>query len=210
MPQLFETFMFYKSYEEDSPYHNLIPDKLSAINALWDNADRSPEAIKAFLTEKDKDLIINLFKNNSIYKDAGLYAIAKALITAYDEIDSDKQSQQDLLELKLYLYKTQLSPDLSTDEYVKYIEKQEELIQNLSSEVVSDILSIENYSAYPETQSFIDNRLFLVYSFWARRNKEGNSKVVYNLIKEMHSKITNENFEEEIAEPAILDDIYEN
>lgn len=211
MPQLFETSMFYKSYEQDSPYYNLITDKVSAISVLWENADRSPEAIKAFFTEKDKVTIVKLFENNSLYKDAGLYAIVKALITAYDEIEDDEQSQRILQELKSSLYKTQLNPDLDTDEYFEIREKQEDQVNNLISATVTDILSEENYSSHPESSSQIENRLFLVYSFWARRDKEGNKEVVYNLIKELHSKITKENFEEEeITEPVLIDNEYED
>lgn len=183
MPQLFEKYLFYKS--NDLSLHNLY-DKNDALRALWNNVDRSPEAIKSFLTENDKLMITTIFKNNTIYKDCGLSAIAQSLLTSYEEIEASEQDKQHLYNLKRVIYEEPYDLDDDSNYYIEA----SRLIQVLASDKVKTLMALENYSAYKDSGSELDNRLQLIYTFWARRLKEGNKEVVYNLIKELHEGIT--------------------
>jgi len=184
MPQLFETYVF-NNYGKNIFYRNL-NHKSEALVALWNNVDRSPEAIKSFLTENDKLMLVNIFKNNTIYKDSGLSAIAQSLLTSYEEIEASEQDKQHLYNLKRVIYEEPYDLDDDSDYYTEA----RRLIQELTSEQVNTLMALENYSAYQDSGSELNNRLQLIYTFWARRLKENNKEEVYHLIKELHEGIT--------------------
>ncbi|QXP60870.1 hypothetical protein [Olleya sp. HaHaR_3_96] len=161
---------------------NYVQSKIGMINHLWNTVDRSTESINTLLTDNDKLKIYDLFKHNTIYKDSGIAAIVKGLITAYNEIENNENAQYHFNTLKSRLYDT-------TDDYSQLEETERIANEDLASATVTDILSDENYTTYPESYSYIGNRVFYVYSFWARRQTEGNQDVVYLLLKQLDNTL---------------------
>ena len=146
---------------------NLIktPSLNTYLHYLWRNIDRSPENIK-YLFDQNKEYAYVLLKTGNTYKNSGFERTIKILIKSYEEITNNK----DLLKELNTRSKT---IGVLTDTIYKKIESQE--MKVLISEFRdSDFVSYTHW----------------VYSFWARRKKENNAEIVYQIIKEFDNEMS--------------------
>lgn len=157
---------------------NPVVNKDDFLNFLYSKFDRSPENIKNFFTSDILQPVYSYFKDNTLYEDSGMHSIAKAFLVSYQEIKDEDHLLDNL--------------------YLKLIEnKGYNFTTNMASEEVKLILDDENYTAYNTSYSSLESRIFITYSFWARRHHEGNKEIVYKLLKELHNNLSKENIETE-------------
>ncbi|MCL5246243.1 hypothetical protein M4I21_10520 [Cellulophaga sp. 20_2_10] len=139
--------------------------------------DRSPENLRKILTPQVKDNIYSLFKNNNIYKESGSEAMLKASLLIYEDL----RGQEDLM---AQIYTLGVAQNRT---------KTLELVSENASEKVQSILKYENYTSY-DRQGFLEleDRIWYLYTFWARRHHEGNADYVFELLKEFHTNVATE------------------
>lgn len=147
---------------------------LDNFNKLLRCINRSPETIKHFFSDKDKERIYSLFEGNTIYQSSGLSAIAEGLLFTYEDLKDDPDFLDAFGEVA---YGT--ASNKERDTYYDIA---------TSNQKLNEILSDERYWD-PTDQSYLTNRTWYVYTFWMRRHREGNSEVVYELIKEIHDNL---------------------
>lgn len=139
------------------------------INLLIYNFSRSADILEDFFKAENKRDVYLLFGNNTLYRDTGIQAMVIAMVEAHQELE-DKES-------------------LLSDFYRNADNAGFDYFNNIASNKVKELLSDENYSNYDNSWSDLDRRVFYVYSFWARRNHEENSEIVYKLLKELHENL---------------------
>ncbi|SFW26237.1 hypothetical protein [Cellulophaga fucicola] len=151
---------------------------------LISKIDRSPENLRKILTPQVKDNIYSLFKNNNIYKESGSEAMLKASLLIYEDL----REQEDLM---AQIYTLGVAQNRT---------KTLELVSEIASEEVQSILKYENYTSYDRAGYLkLQDRIWYLYTFWARRHHEGNADYVYELLKEFHTNVA--------AEELVTDDI---
>jgi hypothetical protein len=165
---------------------NLIktPNLNTYLHYLWRNIDRSPENIK-YLFDQNKEYAYVLLKTGNSYKTSGFERTIKILIKSYEEIANNKDLLQELNARSKKI-------SVLSDTIYKKLESQE--MKGLISEFRdSDFVSYTNW----------------VYSFWARRDKENNAEIVYQIIKEFDSEMSKYiHIEEKIDEEGYYEEGY--
>ncbi|QCE40947.1 hypothetical protein [Psychroserpens sp. NJDZ02] len=180
LSQAYETGFPYTA-KDTSKYDIDFSDKLDLINYIWNIVDRSPESINTLLTDTDKRSLYALFKSNTLYKDSGIEALVKGLITAHDEIENIEESKH---------YFNNLKPQLYDSSDNSYYEARRIVDEDLTTSHIKEVLSDKNYNIYSGSNSHLEHRIFFVYSFWARRQTEGNQDIVYQLLKELDHNVS--------------------
>lgn len=142
----------------------------SQFNYLWNKIDRSPENIKKLISENDKQFLYSLFDGNNFYKKSGVQSMVEGLLLSYREIN-----ESDWL-----LDKFQNFPQKYEFQYV--------IVDDAISEEMLEVLADYKYSFYGENTD-IEQRVYYVYSFWARRFKEGNSELVHQMLQDFHENV---------------------
>ncbi len=164
-----------------SPYagdYEKVDSEYDLFHSIFASVDRSPEALQRLFTEEVKQIIYALFESNDLYEDTGAEAMVEALLLAYEELADDYETLPQIY-------------DLAAKDYLSGYDEINEIIAYTATDEVREILSDENYTNYDnDVWSEIDSRLFLVYTFWARRYHEENQAVVYSLLKEFHRNVT--------------------
>ena len=139
----------------------------SSNNYIISSFNRSSENIENFFGDKEIDFIVRLLKVNDIYYKSGSDLMVKGLLETYKELKDDEHFLNRVF-------------DDNENSY--------DLLQEKFSDKVKHLIDFDKYQLY-ENGSQIENRLFMVYSFWVRRHHEGNSKIVYDLLKKLDSKM---------------------
>ena len=148
-------------------------NSLSQFNYLWNKIDRSPENINKLISEKDKQFLYSLFKGNNYYKKSGTQSLVEGLLLSYKEINDSE-------------YLLERFHNFPVD-----FEFQYDLIDEATTSEMLEVLADYNYSFYNENTD-LDTRVYYVYSFWARRFKEGNSELVNQMLQELHENVVKE------------------
>ena len=145
--------------------HRDYPDRRDLLFCLWQNMDKSPKNIQKFFDERTKDYMFKYF-NYSDNENDPVHPLVRSLLITYDEIGKNKK-----LLKELYLRADSISP--IEDRY--YAE--------LASPELKEAMSwhSDGYLNYYTVDSW-------PYSFWVRRNKEGNKEVIYALLKEFEKR----------------------
>lgn len=169
------------AYKLQSP----LSKELNHLYEMVPHLDRTPESLDRLLTPELKEIGYSLLRKEGLYQRCGAHAIVQALLMTYQDVNNDPQFLSELY---------QLANKRGTD-FRKAID---DLISEKVSDEVLNTLSDENYTAYTNKLAWqnINNRLFLVYGFWARRHKEGNMAYAYSLLKELHQNVSEPDEEE--------------
>jgi len=146
------------------------------FRTLWNGIDRSSESIEKLFSDNDKRFVYSLFLHNDYYKTSGMQCVVEGLLLAHQELEG-KEETLDSLYIRAF---DRDAYDMYDDAYT--------MVDNLLTEEMKTVLSDENYN---NSKSEISNREFYVYSFWARRYHEGNSDIIYKIIKEFHEHVKN-------------------
>lgn len=151
------------------------------IHYLFKRANRSPENIN-YLFDKNKEFAYKLLKTGNSYKTSGFERTIKILILSYEELHQKENLLNELIT------RSETS-DVLSDTIYRHIESKK--MKKLLSEFRDyEFVSYSNW----------------VYSFWARRTKENNAEIVYEIIKEFDREMNKYKYtEEEIIE----EDYYE-
>ncbi|MBL3658755.1 hypothetical protein [Fulvivirga sediminis] len=160
-------------------------NELGVMRILWNNIDRNTAYINAFLTEDVKQSIYAVFEDNTIYEDSGMSLMVSALLTAYNEIEMGEESNSHFFHLKQMLYDN----SEESESYEHWKECRRIANELLVSEEVMSILSDESYATSSSNYIDVDHMIFYTYSFWCRRDREGNSEAVYQLLSEFHQNV---------------------
>lgn len=162
-----------------SDFNNVWDKDLPSFNEirhLWINIDRDPETIERLYTDNDKRFIYSLFSQNNYYKTSGLQCIVEGLLLAHKEFEEFDEPE----ELLDSLYNSAISDQSETAI----------MIDGIKSEEMKVVLANENYN--PQGNSDIYYRMYYVYTFWARRQHEGNSALIFKIMSDFHKSVKNE------------------
>lgn len=160
---------------------NLIetPSFNTYLHYLWRTIDRSPENIK-YLFDQNKEYAYVLLKTGNSYKTSGFERTIKILILGYEEIHQNEKLLKELTTRSKTI-------GVLADTIYQKIESQEMKVL-ISKFRDADFVSYTHW----------------VYSFWARRNKENNSEIVYQIIKEFDNEMSKYSY----VEDDIEEDVY--
>jgi len=164
-PILDAIYYFKPNVDEDSPLFYLLM-----------NINRSTENLKKIISPDDLNFLYLWFKGNNYYKASGMQNIVSGLLLAHQEFEENPRKLE------------KLRYRLVTLDYANFRE-----IEDIKTSKMEALLAANNYSIY-NNESFLGSRLFYVYSFWVRRNKEGNSAYVYELLKDIHKHLAKDSF----------------
>jgi len=151
------------------------PEHESGIYSLIEGEYRATKFLNAFFDEKNIDFIISILNKDNIYKNSRLDLYTHSLLEAYEKMGENDHALLD----ELY--------NLSKNGYFKNEEEINTLlnkVNNLDEDIYET--SFKNYVSGM-------NGFFNIYSFWARRQQEGNSEVVYTIMKKIDTKLTQHN-----------------
>ncbi|QXP59836.1 hypothetical protein [Olleya sp. HaHaR_3_96] len=148
--------------------------------------DRTPENIKNFFGDNEIEILVKMIIDNNNYISSRTNLWLDGFIKAYEELKNDPE------------FLMQASTEKDVHAYY-------ELITSKYSTDVTEIMDFEsNYD--------LDYKLFKIYSFWARRYNEGNSEVVFSIVKKFKDQFPAEietdklNSKKNAVESKILDD----
>lgn len=160
-------YLVYKESYSDLPV-------FEEFKNLWNNIDRSSISLEKLYTDNDKRFIYLLFAHNDYYKKTGMQCMVEGLLRAYEEMHENEE----LLE---NIYHIAADDEDDTDIW-NYLETE------IATKEMRSILSDENYA----NDGDFNNRIFYVYTFWARRYNEGNMDFVYKIMKDFHQNVKND------------------
>ncbi|QCE41950.1 hypothetical protein [Psychroserpens sp. NJDZ02] len=148
--------------------------------------DRTPENIKIFFGDNEIEILAKMIIDNNNYIGSRTNLWLDGFIKAYEELKNDPEFlMQASIEKDVHAYYELITSKYSTD--------------------VTEIMDFE--SDYD-----LDYKLFKIYSFWVRRYNEGNSEVVFSIIKKFKDQFPAEietdklNSKKNVVESKILDD----
>jgi len=151
---------------------------MGKLNEAYSDFDRSPENIKIIFNESLINHIAFLFNNGLLPKDQRIYDVLKGLLLTYDEMQDDECLRLFQI-IKKYEY--------------EYENMRNEFDKKCSDKVREFVFDGGDFKSSIKNDSDIDfgfsKRIFYLYSFWARRYKEGNKETVYKILKEIDEKI---------------------
>lgn len=177
-------------------------DKFNITAALWENYysnsinldhywigrtmlkefRRESDFISAYFGNDEINTIIKLLKEDNTYFNAGIHIMVEGLLLAYDEL----HNQTD------FLNKTK---DARADE--KAYHKLIETAYSPEVKKLTVLLTDDHEPCY--------NKLFIIYSFWARRHYENNAEIAYKILKQVHSRMVgNDGLSNELTATGIL------
>lgn len=134
--------------------------------------NRNSKEIAAFFNDDMVTSIIRLLKENKTYQASKSAIYIQSLLNVYENFEPHD-----------YVLLNQLY-NLSTPNY----SDKEAAINSLLNKLKKDTEDIYK-TKFPEYTTSMTG-YFNVYSFWARRHHEGNMKVVYAVMKKVHTSIT--------------------
>ncbi|MBA6316879.1 hypothetical protein [Cellulophaga baltica] len=132
---------------------------------------RSSNYLRTLFTEDFVNLIISSLKETEIYEASKLNKYVEVLLKAYDNMDQDD------------LYILEELHNLSITGY-RNNEQEIRLLLNNLDQINEDIFE----TAFKNRSYGNTNGVFHVYSFWARRQHEGNMETVYWLMKKIQKE----------------------
>ncbi|WP_282116638.1 hypothetical protein [Cellulophaga baltica] len=147
--------------------------EIDDLNFLFENKYRTTKFINLFFEEANIDYMISLLDENNSYDKSKLDLYLELFLDAGKELKNN-----DFVVLsKIY--------ELSTEGYLERRDEINYLINQIST------IDENSYSTHFNTSESKTNIKFIVYSFWARRYKEGNSGIVYSIMEKTQIKLTN-------------------
>ncbi len=163
-----------------------VQNSLDVVKFMWHSIDdRSTESIKSLFPLKDRNKFFRFLSNNESYKKSGLAAIVQGLIFTYEEINENEEKRSLFSEFEECLYTNDDENKLISDSPCNEI-----LSEFIATDRVKNLLNGLNYSELRNQQGdFTSERVFYVYSFWARRFQEKNDKLVYNILKDLQNVV---------------------
>lgn len=161
------------TYNRDNYKNRNIRSKEEYLQYIVGIFDRSPENISRFFDERSMKMIYSLFENNHYYESSGLELKVLLLIQVYEDIEN-KNSDITLNEIySIY----------SNHDY----DKRQVIIDQFTE---SQLELLRKYKNYDDEE--LGYELLPAFSFWGRRNSEGNTNVVYDLLKDFHQNVSKE------------------
>lgn len=157
------------SQESESEDYNPNYEKLLQMR---DEINRDPEKMKASF-EKYNHLLYSLI-SPELYKKADFDKITKLLILSHDDIYNSENPEKVLAKI----YSNMLVPKKKV-EYIQFYYKS---ISPFISDKSQDYINYCNTKHYALTS---EDDIVWIYSFWARRDREGNSQEVYNILTQI-------------------------
>ncbi len=155
-------------FENSISRHILIDSDYWIGSDFIKHFNRSTEFITEYFGNAEIALITNLLEENDLYFKAGIDIMVEGLLTAYDEFNRNPQLLAKAIQCK--------------DNYEEYHELLESMYSKKEDLLTQMLGCNKNH-----------NSLFMIYSFWVRRHHEGNSEVIYSLLKNVHSRISKVN-----------------
>lgn len=150
-------------FESDAPL-------FEEFKHLWNNIDRSAERIASLYTENDKKFVYSLFSQNNYYKTSGMQCVVEALLLAHKDLEGQEEVVQSI-------YENAVSEEFGLIDA---------LIDAIKSEETTAFYADKNYN----DEYFMASQCeFYVYTFWARRQHEGNSDIIYSIIADFHENV---------------------
>ena len=145
----------------------------------WKKLDKSPEHLKQIIKEEHIDYLAELFTTDGLYTEHGVNKTVDALLIAYKEIGDNETL------LNTLLNRADSTSAMWDSYYNTHVISQD--VRNLigGKQILNDFVDEQT-------------RLNWIYSFWARRYKEGNAQYVYTLIETFKAKVTELIGEEEL------------
>lgn len=134
--------------------------------------NRSPKEITAFFNDDMLTSIVRILKENKTYQASKSAIYIESLLNVYENFEAHDYALLD----QLY--------NLSVPNY----SEKKAAIGDLLNKLKKDTEDIYK-TKFPEYKTGMTG-YFNVYSFWARRHNEGNMKVVYTVMKKIHTAIT--------------------
>ena len=137
------------------------------LHYLWQNFDRSPENIKTFLSPQNKAFLYSLFEATNVYESSGMQTILEALTIAHKELYLDPEKLEQLAD---HMDNQSVYSDAT--------------FYSLCSPEI-DLLFEQRFTEDFDINS--ETRKVWLYSFWVRRYKEKNDKIVWQYLLEFKS-----------------------
>ncbi len=167
-----------ESLDERERFEEYHLDYICKLNELYTNFKRTPENIANVFNENTINHIANLFNNKLLFKDYKIYTVLKGLLLTYEEMDDYECNRLgELLRLE-------------EEDYGLYGQECRNAFNDRVSEDLKTLLFEGEYFKKNTGKEFdYEKRVFYLYSFWARRYKEKNKEVVFEILKKLDDKI---------------------
>lgn len=162
-------------------------EEYDEINKVDKKIRRNPEGIRN--TFDSYNVLLYAFLSKKNYYDSNLNEMVNMLISSHDDIYKAENPEQSLDKI----YKTMIFgskkefPDYYFDNLSSYASE-----SALSSISKNANINSDDNNSYPEYNSKLNTVWF--YSFWARRYKEKNIDVVYEILKEIKAHYEEDNW----------------
>ena len=130
---------------------------------------RKKEFLTSFFSDSNLDLITYLLSKNNLYESSKMNLYVNALVDSYQDVDSK------FLE-ELY----NLAEEVNDNENIDEIET---LLRSVATTDDSDFYKFQSRQA----TSF--SPTFMLYSFWARRHHENNEEIVYDVLRQIQTRM---------------------
>ncbi|WP_158978005.1 hypothetical protein [Cellulophaga sp. L1A9] len=189
----FDFIRLYNGYLFNS-YRDIF--ELTPLEKIVYHFDRSSENIHQFFSEETISILVSVFPYE-YYDKSGIKVTCEALIRVYEELDEEEFN---------HIYEVFNTPSRYINgEWVNTSEIHMKYINSIASDDVINILRkdkiytnfdfnsdhyVQNIYGQGCRIDATSNRLLYIYSFWGRRQNEGNKKIVYEILKKINNKIT--------------------
>lgn len=157
-------------------------EKKQLFSNFFVKLDRSPENLKRFLTPEIKRFIFSLLKNNNIYNKSGANLLVKSLLLSYNQLKDNEEQIKEIYRVASEVKGLEnMDENSPLNNYLKSV-----VTDNIKELLIKEYDKIDSSRVTSESYS----RIRLVYTFWARRYKEGNMSFTYDFFKELDKNLS--------------------